>query len=219
MANGETFKTVMRGYAKDEVVAYIADLNANIKSLTEESDRKEAQIARLTEEIEALKAEPSEPSEEQAASLRAEIEEELRASLQEEIEEKVRAEYEKKAAEKEGESVAELERKVKEYDEYRASLADLMIEARKNADEVVRKAREEADAIRRKTQLELADFVSEFGVLKQNIDLTKQDIQKNLDEAAAALSVFDQRLSVIQHDIDAATQAFHLEGGSDSDWA
>ncbi len=211
----EIFKTVMKGYKKDEVLAYVDEMNWQMHALEKEAQRAKDECARVQEDLAALREKGAAPTEQQLAALRKEI--------REEIEQELRKEFDAALAEKDGEilrlqtekteqsedgSLSELREKAREYDQYKDTLTSLLIDARKKADEILNEANSEAENIRLKAKLQFEDFTAGFGVLKQNIGATKSDIQKNLDDAAAALNVFDLRLATIQKSIEDATRLF-----------
>lgn len=211
MAGSEIFSTVLRGYKKEEVSEYIAGLSEQLEQLKQDLDRKELEIHRLSEEIKAVESAPKAPDEQQLAALRAEIEAE--------VEEKVRAEYETKLAEelaKQAESapqaeLSETERKAQEYDACRDALADLMIQARKNADEVVSKANAEAQMLRAKSEAEFVQLGAAFSVLQQSVGNIRLEFQKNLDMISEQVDAFEEKLFELQKEVEGTVGSLHTE--------
>lgn len=205
MANGAFFKTAFKGYNRNEVVEYISGLNRQMRDLQTQLEQKDAQISRLQEDLEALRQVEQKPSDDEIEQIR----QEAASQTAQEYEQKIDALREELEQLKKGtDYVAVLEKKATEYEQYKDSLTELMIQARKSADDLIKDAKREADEIRARAQTQFGEFSAGFGALKENIGATKNDIQRNLDDAAAALNVFDLRLSMIQKNIDEAGMAF-----------
>lgn len=199
----EIFNTVMRGYKKEEVTAYIADMSEQMQMLKNDLDRKDVELDRLNRELQESKTVVQQPDEEQIEALRMQIREELENEL--------RAEYDVKLAEKEAElkeqaaqrqEVSELERKAKEYDECKEALAELMIQARRNADDIVEKAQAKAQMLRAKSELEFSQLRTSFTVLQQNIGNIRSQLQENMDKIADQFVCFEQKVSEIETEVE-----------------
>ena len=199
----EIFNTVMRGYKKEEVTAYIADMSEQMQMLKNDLDRKDVELDRLNRELQESKTVVQQPDEEQIEALRAQIREELENEL--------RAEYDAKLAEKEAElkaqaaqkqEASELERKAKEYDECKDALAELMIQARRNADDIVAKAETKAQMLRAKSELEFSQLSTSFAVLQQNIGNIRGELQVNMDKIADQFVCFEQKVSEIEAEVE-----------------
>lgn len=205
MANGSFFKTAIKGYNRNEVVEYISELNRQMRDLQMQLEQKDTQISRLQEDLEALQRIEQKPCDDEIEQIR----QEAVSQTAQEYEQKINALREElEQLEKGTDYVAVLEKKATEYEQYKDSLTELMIQARKSADDLIKDAKREADEIRTRAQVQFGEFSAGFGALKENIGATKNDIQRNLDDAAAALNVFDMRLSMIQKNIDEAGMAF-----------
>ncbi len=200
MANKEIFNTVLRGYKKEQVTAYIEQMSDQLQDLKYDLNRKEVEIDRLNKEI-ALLQENAQQFDNQS------FEDELRQKIEQEL----RIEYDKKLVEQtakikteanESAENPEALRKAKEYDECKDALADLMIQARKNADEIVLKANSEAHLIRTKTEAEFSKLGVDFSVLQQNVGSIKGELRQNLDKIADLLDLFEERLYSIQNNVD-----------------
>lgn len=164
MASGENlFSRTFRGFAPDEVIAYIDELNAAQRSAKAESDAK---INALSEELDAMKKNGSENEELKASAAQKD---ETIAEKNAEIERLTAdTENQKKAIEAQGDKIAELENIVAELKteleaahiknsameknskEYEAMLADvdsILSSSRRKAEELV------ADAERKSAEI------------------------------------------------------------------
>lgn len=204
MANGEVFTTVMRGYKKDEVLEYVANLNAQLVDLKEQLQKKEA-------ELERAKAEQTQVSEsevqEREAALKAEIEATLRAEMELQKEQAVAAEVAEKTEEMRLQ--AETYRtKAEEYDAQRSAIAEIMLEARRNADDVMNRARTEAEAIRLSALARFDELGAAFAVMRSNMQLEKSDIHQRLEQIKMMLQSFDDKMDQMEKTIDSSKGEF-----------
>ena len=207
----EVFNTVIRGYKKEQVTAYIADLNEQMQLLKNDLDRKDVEIVRLQCELQEANDVEKEPNEDQLA--------EIRAQIREEIEAEIRAEYENKAAEEVEVTeeatieeaveqvpvqtpMSELERKAREYDESKDVLAELLIQARKSADEIVGKAEAKAQFIRAQSEIEFSQLCNAFSLLQQNVGNIRGELQANMDQISDQFAYFEKTLANIEAEID-----------------
>lgn len=188
MAKNEIFSTVFKGYKKEEVSVYIEEMSDQLQELKFDLDRKDVEIDRLKKEIAALQE--SNPQIDREA-----IEQELRAEYEAKI-----SNLEAKANETADDS--ELEKKAKEYDECKDVLAELMIQARKNADDIVSSANEKALLVRETTISEFSKLGTDFSALQKNVGYLKDELRRNLDKIADQMDVFDEQLYSLQNDID-----------------
>ncbi len=200
MAEKEIFNTVLRGYKKEQVSAYIEQMSDQLQDLKYDLNRKEVEIDRLNKEIASLQKNA------QQIDTQA-LEDELRQKIEQEL----RVEYEAKLSEQtarimeeanEGSGDSDAVRKAKEYDECKDALADLMIQARRSADEIVSKANSEARLIRTKTEAEFSKLGVDFSVLQQNVGTIKGELRQSLDKIADQMDLFEERLYSIQNDVD-----------------
>ncbi len=200
MAGHEIFSTVLRGYKKEQVVAYIEQMSDQLQELKYDLDRKDVEIDRLNKEIASLQENAKQVDECQIENqLREKIEAELRAEFDAKLAEQA-TQIEMQATESTEDS--EVLRKAKEYDECKDALADLMIQARKNADEIVSRANAEAHLIRAKTEAEFSKLGVDFTVLQQNVGNIKGELRRNLDKIADQMDLFEEQLYSIQNDVD-----------------
>ncbi len=201
MANNEIFSTVMRGYKKEEVAAYIASMSEQIQMLQNERDKSAAELHRLKAEIEELS---------NASSTDESVNEELRTQIKEELEAQLREEYDAKLLQQKNElqtqltsaqNNAELERKAKEYDECKDTLAELMIQARRNADEILSEAEAKAQMLRSKAEVEYSQLGANFALLQQRVNMIREELTSDVAEITDQFNVFDQKLSEIQSEV------------------
>ena len=203
MAGNEIFSTVLRGYKKEEVIGYIEDLNDQLQQLKTDLDRKEVEIDRLNKEIfdlHQLQEQQDEVSlEQERALMREEIEKELRAEFERKMDEQTALIEAKVAKQKDD---GELQRKAKEYDECKDALADLMIQARKNADDIVAKAQAEAAMLKSRSQAEFSQLGASFSVLQQNVGNIRIDLRQKLDKISEQVDMFEEQLGALQEDVE-----------------
>lgn len=203
MAGNEIFSTVLRGYKKEEVIAYIEDMSAQLQQLKTELDKKEVELDRLNKEFNLLQESLAQPDEEAVAAEQAKIREEIENDLRAEYEAKLAQqamEFEAKANEQLADS--EAQRKAKEYDECKDTLAELMIQARRNADDIVAKANAEAQMLRSKSRAEFSQLGSGFSVLQQNVGNIRVEFRQNLDKITEQIDLFEEQLYALQNDVD-----------------
>ena len=203
----EIFSTVMRGYKKEEVTSYIADLSDQLQMLKNDLDRKDIELDRLNKELDATRGTPAEPSAERIEAIREEVKAELEAEFAAKLvaKENELAEQREKSAD-----ISDLERKAREYDECKDTLAELMIQARKNADEIVEKAQAKANMLQAKAEMEFSQLNTSFAVLQQNVANVRGEIQISLDSVSDQVSAFEQKIADLQTDIEATISASHV---------
>ncbi len=207
MANGEIFSTVMRGYKKDEVVEYIANLNAQLQDLKEQLDKKEAELERAR--LEQKEVDETE-KEAQTLQLKQQIETDLRAQMQLQMEEEVSRLVAQKTEEVRAQS--EMYRaKAEEYDAQRDAIAEIMLDARRNADEVMNRARTEAEAIRLSALARFDELGAAFSVMRSNMQVEKTDIHQRLEQIKIMLQSFDDKMEQMEKTIDSSKGEFSGE--------
>ncbi len=210
MAGNEIFKTVMKGYKKEEVTSYIADLSEQMQLLKNDLDRKDVEIDRLHKDLADAMENNVELGEEQMQALRAEI--------RQQVEEELRAENEAKMAEiaadapmEKSDDLSEVERKAKEYDECKDALADLMIQARRNADDIMEKAEAKAQMLRAKSEAQYAQLSTQFALLQNNVSNIRSALQINLDQIVDQLDQFEEQLGQLQTEVDRTVSSTNSE--------
>lgn len=200
MAEKEIFNTVLRGYKKEQVTAYIEQMNDQLQDLKYSFGRKEVEIDRLNKEITSLKKSAQKVDvQEIEDEIRQKIEQELHAEYDAKLSEEIAKIKEETSKVSEDSDAA---RKAKEYDECKDALAELMIQARRSADEIVLKANSEARLIRTKTEAEFSKLGVDFSVLQQNVGTIKGELRQSLDKIADQMDLFEERLYSIQNDVD-----------------
>lgn len=203
MAGNEIFSTVIRGYKKDEVAAYIEDLSDQLQQLKIDLDRKEVELDRITKELRSVQETTTRPDEnllaDERAKIRDELEQEFRAEFEAKLAEQT-ALIEEKAGNKSEDS--EAQRKAKEYDECKDALAELMIQARRNADDIVNKAKAEAQMLRAKSQAEFSQLGTNFSVLQQNVGNIRVEFRQNIDKISEQFDLFEEQLFALQNDVE-----------------
>lgn len=212
MAGNEIFKTVMKGYKKEEVTAYIADLSEQMQLLKNDLDRKDVEIDRLNKDLLEVTQKTAQPDEDQLQSLAAQIREEVEHQLRAEYDAKLEEKMAQREAQKDAANdLSEIERKAKEYDECKDALADLMIQARRNADDIVEKAEAKAQLLRTKSEAEYAQLSTQFALLQNNVGNIRSSLQINLDQIADQLDQFEQQLGELQNEVDKTVGSMNIK--------
>lgn len=186
------FKTVTRGFAKDEVMAYIAKLDAEL-----ERTRAAAQTAEngARQSADAMRGELS-ARDNNAATLAAQLSEEHEqntfltesvnklggeiAELKKQVEEAaLAAEYQER-------EIADLQRKNNELtdeltknDDASKQIGDAIIEAHQIAKEIVTKAEERAKQITGNAQLVVARIAEDIGGFRSELETLRETIATN----------------------------------------
>jgi chromosome segregation ATPase len=234
MANSEIFKTVFKGYSKDEVVAYIDNLNrqaamlqnelnmANARLEQMEDERKDdaEEQARLAADVDAIRASMAEElAAELTEQIRAELAQELRPAIEQEmrrkVEEEMASKYEAAARteitqriQSQAGEVQELRRRAQLYDDNRELLADLMIKAKSDASAIVKEAEDHAAALKEDAEKRYRLLISDYKLLKTNLLAARGEAVEKLNIALKSLEDFEKRFSCMDHDI--ANSVSHL---------
>lgn len=234
MANSEIFKTVFKGYNKEEVVAYIDNLNrqasmlqnelnmlhARLEQMEDERRDDAADQARFEADIEAIRVALAEEMRvELSEQIRGELSAELRPLIEEEmrrkVEEEMAAKYEAAARseitnriQSQAGEVQELRRRAQLYDDNREVLADLMIKAKNDAAQIVKDAEDHATQLREDAEQRYRLLISDYKLLKNNLLAARGEAVEKLNIALKSLDDFEKRFSCMDHDI--ANSVAHL---------
>lgn len=234
MANSEIFKTTFKGYNKEEVIAYIDNLNRQSTMLQKELDEVHARLEQMEDEqredreeqqrmeidAEELRAAVAEDmKEELSEQLRVQIAEELRPAIEKEMRQKVEQEmaskYEAVARseinqriQSQSDEIQELRRRAQLYDDNREVLADLMIKAKNDAEAIIKDAEDRAKALRDDAEQRYRLLISDYKALKSNLLAERREAVDKLNVALKALDDFEKRFSCIDQDI--ANSMAHL---------
>ncbi len=235
MANTEIFKTVFKGYNKEEVVAYIEnlnrqtamlqndldELNARLMQMEDEQQENQAENERLVADEEALRASiVEELTPILKETLRAQLEEELRPQLEAEIRRKFDAElapkYEEAARaelnhrmQSQADELRELRRRAQLYDDNREVLAELMIKAKNDAAAIIRDAENHAKELREDAENRYRLLISDYELLKSNLLIAKAEAAEKLGAALKSLDDFEKKFSCADQDV--ANSKAHLD--------
>ena len=217
MANSEIFKTVFKGYSKEEVVSYIDNLNRQAAMLQRDLTDAQARLAQMEDEqredqagAEALRDSIAEElTADLTEQLRAQVEEELRPSIEAEmrrkVEEEMASKYEAVARSEISQSQAgeiqELRRRAQLYDDNREVLADLMIKAKTDAAAIIEDAEKHAKALREDAEQRYRLLISDYKMLRSNILAARSDAIEKLQAALKNLDDFEKRFSLVDHDV------------------
>ena len=223
MANSEIFKTVFKGYHKDQVVAYIDQLNRQMVQL---QDELSLALSRL-QQMEDVQSEVAEKVADEASLREALIEEltpalsekirgELEVELRPEIEKQVRRQVEGELtpkyeeivrtevttrAQQQAEELHDLRHRAQLYDENREVLAELMIKAKNDAADIIHDAEDYAKELREDADQRFRLLISDYEMLKTNLITAKVDASEKLTNALKTLNEFEKRFSVADHDV------------------
>lgn len=185
------FKTsIVGGFEKESVLAYLEELSSSNAKLLEEKEN----------EIESLLEQKSQ-KETEADSLLLQINE-LKLSLDNEIEEKksmimdisrLKSEVEKirqQARKFENENILlaekykqlqhkheDLSQREHDFNDTSVKLGSLLLEAQKTAETIVKNANTKSDEIKKDTKREIRDTISKLEIFKDDFESMKSDIQ------------------------------------------
>lgn len=227
MANSEIFKTVFKGYNKEEVVAYIENLNRQTEFLQRELESVNARMMQLEEEQKEVGEEKAQQEVDEAAlkeavaaelvpaltekirnqlvaELRPAIEQEMRKKVEGEMaakyEEAARSEINSRIQTQAGE-LRELRRRAQLYDDNREVLADLMIKAKNDAAAIIREAEDHAKELRDDAENRFRLLISDYELLKSNLLTAKGETVAKLNAALESLDEFEKRFSCMDQDV------------------
>lgn len=227
MANTEIFKTVFKGYSKDEVIAYIDNLNRQSEMLQKELDAVNARLMQMEDERQEDNAEKERQVTDEAvlrqsiaeeitpalseelrikleASLRPQIEQEMRRKVEEEMaskyEEAARSEINHRI-QSQADELRELRRRAQLYDDNREVFAELMIKAKNDATAIIKDAEAHAKALRDDAEQRYNLLISDYKILKSNLMTAKCEAAEKLNYAMKGLDDFEKRFSCMDQDI------------------
>lgn len=227
MANSEIFKTVFKGYNKEEVVAYIENLNRQTEFLQRELESVNARMMQLEEEQKEVGEEKAQQEVDETAlkeavaaelvpvltekirnqlvaELRPAIEQEMRKKVEGEMaakyEEAARSEINSRIQTQAGE-LRELRRRAQLYDDNREVLADLMIKAKNDAAAIIREAEDHAKELRDDAENRFRLLISDYELLKSNLLTAKGETVAKLNAALESLDEFEKRFSCMDQDV------------------
>ena len=227
MANAEIFKTVFKGYQKDEVIAYIENLNAQLSMLQKELNEAKASLevmeqerlenvevhekvladeAALREEIRneltaALTAEMNHKAEnEMKPAMEQELRKVIEAELVAKYEDAVRAELTNRL-QGQAEEIADLRRRAQLYDDNREVLAELMIKAKNDAAGIIQDAEEYARQLREEAEHKFRMLTSDYDLLKTNLLSAKAELVDKMEDAIQILNEFNGDFSCMDQDV------------------
>ncbi len=219
MSNAEIFKTVFKGYHKEEVVAYIENLNRQLSQLQKELNEAKSSLEILEQERQE-NVEVQGKVEADVAALREEILNELTPVLTEElrvqiegelrpvIEQELAAKYEEVVRNElnhrlsgQAEQLEELRRKARLYDDNREVLAELMIKAKNDAAGIIQDAEESARQLREEAEQKFRLLISDYELLKANLLSAKDEVAVKMNNALKILNEFDGSFACMDQDV------------------
>ncbi len=227
MAGAEVFKTVFKGYQKEEVIAYIEQLNQQLGQLQNELDdtktrleQKDEEAREALEKMEQLHDAESTRREQLITELTPQLHDQLQKQLEEELRPQLERELRKKIEEEltpkyeeilrneinnrnlhQTDELQELRRKAQLYDDNREVFAELMIKAKNDAGEIVREAEDQARALREEAEQHYRLLISDYELLKANLFATKGEAVGKLQSALKFLDDFEKRFSLTDQDV------------------
>jgi hypothetical protein len=235
MANTEIFKTSFKGYNKDEVIAYIENLNRQTVMLQKDLDELNARLLQMEDERQEDNAALERKATDEAvlrqeitdelkpalaAELRTQLEAELRPQIEREIrrkmEEEMAPKYEEAARseinqrmQSQANELRELRRRAQLYDDNREVLAELMIKAKNDAADIIGDAEKHAKALRDDAEQRYNLLISDYKLLKSNLLTAKGEAVEKLNYALKSLEDFEKRFSCMDQDV--AHSCAHLK--------
>lgn len=215
MANAEIFKTVFKGYNKEEVVAYIENLNRQLTQLQKELNEAKSSLEILEQErVENAELQGQAAIDETALreELRGQVEAELRPILEQEIRRAVESEMAPKYEEavrnelqtrlqSQAEDIQELRRRAQLYDDNREVLAELMIKAKNDAAGIIKDAEEHARQLREEAEHKFRMLTTDYDLLKTNLLSAKGELIDKMEDAIKLLNEFDGEFSCMDQDV------------------
>lgn len=227
MANMEIFKTSFKGYNKEEVIAYIENLNRQAEMLQRDLDELNARMMQMEEEHQEYAVEKERQVTDEATlraaiaeeltpgltqELRIQIEAELRPLIEEEMRRKLEAEmapkYEEAARteltqriQSQAGELRELRRRAQLYDDNREVLAELMIKAKNDAAAIIKDAEQHAKELREDAENRYRLLISDYEILKSNLLISKAEAANKLSAALKSLDDFEKKFSNMDQDI------------------
>lgn len=227
MANTEIFKTVFKGYNKEEVIAYIENLNRQTAMLQNDLDELNARMMQMEDEQQENIAENQRQVADEEAlrasiteeltpvlteTIRARLEAELRPLLEADVRRKLEAEmapkYEEAARselnhrmQSQAGELRELRRRAQLYDDNREVLAELMIKAKNDAAAIIKDAEAHAKALREDAENRYRLLISDYELLKSNLLIAKAEASDKLGTALKSLDDFEKKFSCTDQDV------------------
>ncbi len=227
MANTEIFKTVFKGYNKEEVITYIDSLNRQATMLQKELDELNARMLQMEDEkqeniAECKRQEADEEAlrsaivEELTPSLRDELRQQLVDELRPQIESEMRRKIESEMAPKYEEAartelnhrmqsqageLRELRRRAQLYDDNREVLAELMIKAKNDAAAIIKDAEAHAKELRDDAENRYRLLISDYELLKSNLLIAKTEAAEKLNAAVKNLDDFEKKFACMDQDV------------------
>ncbi len=227
MANVEIFKTVFKGYNKEEVIAYIENLNRQSEMLQKELDELNARVMQMEDEQQENAEEKERQVADEAAlraaiaeeltpvlsqEIRAQVESELRPTLEAEMRRKIESEmapkYEEAARtelsqriQSQAGELRELRRRAQLYDDNREVLAELMIKAKNDAAAIIKDAEQHAKELREDAENRYRLLISDYELLKSNLLIARAEAATKLNAALKSLDDFEKKFSCADQDV------------------
>ena len=214
MAVNEIFKTEFRGYSKNEVAEYIMALNAQMESLKAELDNAESQLTKCRNELDEFRVvEQSvrEPSADEIESIRQSVREELEPVIRREVAAQLEEKYKtvlEQCVREDREKNGQYREKAEAYDAQRDMLADLMIKAKSDAQEICDDAKSKADTLLSDAFDKYDKMRSDFETMQQNITASKNEMDKRIAAISHYLDDFSQYLNFMGTDIQNTADNF-----------
>ncbi len=235
MANVEIFKTSFKGYNKDEVVAYIENLNTQLSMLQKELNEAKATLEIYEQEREENTQDQGRAVADEAAlrealvdeltpaltrEIRAGLEAELRPVMEQELRRTIEGELTSKYEEvirhelnarlqNQAQEMEDLRRRAQLYDDNREVLAELMIKAKNDAAGIIQDAEENARQLREEAEQRFRLLIADYELLKSNLLSAKDEVVLKMRGAIKILDEFDGSFACMDQDV--AHSVSHLE--------
>jgi len=235
MANVEIFKTSFKGYNKEEVIAYIENLNTQLAMLQKElNEAKSALEIYEQERSEAAETQGQNQVDEGAIreelltelkpvlteEIRANLEGELRPVMEQELrrtiegelvakyEDAIRAELNNRL-QNQAQEMEDLRRRAQLYDDNREVLAELMIKAKNDAAGIIQDAEEHARQLREEAEQKFRLLIADYELLKNNLLTAKEEVVVKMRNAIKIMDEFNGEFACMDQDV--AHSVSHLE--------
>ena len=206
---GKLFRTSVGGYNKKDVHDCIEELNGRLRTLQNEAKAGEKTLMEARQRAEELERREADITAERAQFERriAELEQQLQTVTAEKTRlsesfdavRRVNGEYTAKISERER-TCAALREKLDQFDRARATAEDILLKAKKEADDIVDTAITSANEIKTKLINEIRDCQDVFENVKQQVNYARRETLKNIEAARCAMLQMDGFLDKIAVD-------------------
>jgi cell division septum initiation protein DivIVA len=187
MNGSEIFKTEFKGYSKREVIEYISSLNSQMEQLKADLDRSESELEKCKAEL----AEKDNVQPEESVSVGVD-------AIYAEAYEKAKSEFESKNSD---EDLEKLRTKARMYDEQKELIAEIVIKAKSDANDITNAAQQKANDLLTISYEKFEKACEDFVQMRKNIEAGKSELDARLAAVSHYLNDFSQYLNILEQDV------------------